>query len=88
MSEKVGTITKGNPTPAITIAGIDSHNFLLRTQDRWLSISRDKEHYGHNGSAYPHIFEHVFIAHIMHQLCSLHTSPTLYIYVHSNLYIP
>ena len=62
MSEKVGTITKGNPPAETTIAGIDTHNFLLRTQDRWLSIPRDEEefkyqgHYGRSGKVYPHIF--------------------------------
>ena len=36
MSEKVGTTANGIPSPPTTKAGIDSHNFLWRTQDNYL----------------------------------------------------
>ena len=79
MSEKVGTTANGIPTPVTTMAGIDSHNFLLRTQDNYLYhyTKRQFKYQGqHGGREHPDRFYHVFIAHITncvyHQLCPQH----------------
>ena len=59
MSEKVGTTANGIPTPVTNMAGIDSHNFLLRTQDNYLPhyTQRQFKYQGqHGGREHPDRF--------------------------------
>ena len=74
MSEKVGTIANGIPTPITTKAGIDSHNFLLRTQGIYITI---------NSSIKVNMVEGYILTDS--SMRSLHISPAVFItsYVHS-----
>ena len=77
MSEKVGTIANGIPTPITTKAGIDSHNFLLRTQGIYITIHSD------NSSIKVNMVEGYILTDS--SMRSLHISPAVFItsYVHS-----
>ena len=78
MSEKVGTTANGIPSPPTTKAGIDSHNFLLRTQDNYMLhyTQRQFKYKGQNEQGY------ILTDSSMH---ALHISPAVFIttYVHS-----
>ena len=79
MSEKVGTTTNGIPTPPTTKAGIDSHNFLRRTQDIYITIPR--------GNSSTKVKMNVVEGYILtdSSMRSLHILQTVFIssYVHS-----
>ena len=79
MSEKVGTIANGIPTPITTMAGIDSHNFLLRTQNIYITIHSDNLSIKVNMNM---VEGNILTDSSMH---SLHISPAVFItsYVHS-----
>ena len=79
MSEKVGTTANGIPTPVTNMAGIDSHNFLLRTQHICLTIHSDSSSIKVNMNM---VEGNILSDSSMH---SLHISPAVFItsYVHS-----